>query len=124
MSGRKNNLKRFQLFSAASLAGSLISAVTDIQFLDNIAIQLNPTGTGLNGTFAVQGSLDYNKINGTVTNPGTWISLTLNPSPTVSGTGTPILIDMTELSFPFIRVIYTAVAGTGSVDGYISGKEL
>lgn len=123
---RKNALLPHQIFTAASMTGTstVTSLVTNIQFLDNMAVQLQWTGTPT-GTFYVQGSLDYSDgTNGKLANAGTWTNIMLPQTPLASGSAGQILIDMALLSFPWIRVQYTNTSGTGSLDAYICGKEI
>lgn len=116
-----------RIAAAQSLAASFTSPVTVIKYLDNIAYQINVTTTNSQGTFTVQGSLDYavDGPSGTVTNAGNWIDLNLGSSPTVSAANTNIIINLNQLPFAAIRLVYTsAVAGTGACDILIAGKQL
>lgn len=117
---QKNILKVYKALSAANMASTITSPVTTIQWLDNIAIQFNFTGSPT-GTFSVQGSLDYDP---NTNNPGTWNSVTLDPVPVASGSSGSILINMDELAFPYLRVQYVPSGGTGSLDYFISAKEI
>lgn len=118
MSGRKNFLAPYHAITAGDMSGNITQLTpTNIQFMDNVAIQLNFTGTPT-GSFSIQGSLDYNPVTGA----GNWVALTLTPSPGASGAAASILIDMNQLSFPWIRVVYTASSGSGILDAWISGK--
>lgn len=118
--GRKSNLLKFQILDAADMSGDLTSLVTNIQFLDNIGYQLNITGTPT-GTFSVEVSADYAQDNnGNVTNAGRWIELTSGGVTT--GSPTEIYFDLNQLSAPWIRVTYAESGGTGTVDGFITGK--
>jgi hypothetical protein len=124
MSGRKNNLRKYKMISAASMGANITSAVTNIQFCDNVSIQLVWSGGGTPvGTVAVQVSLDYAQDTlGNVTNSGTWSDLPLNPTPAVSGNSGSIYLDLNQLSAPWIRTVYTRTSGSGTMNGYISSK--
>lgn len=100
---------------------TITSDVTDIRYLDNISIQCIFTGTPT-GSFALEGSLNYYKINGAVQNTGTWTPITLSSTPAASGSAGNILLDLNQLSFPYIRIVYTKTSGTGTLNVYISGK--
>lgn len=105
------------------MSGNLTSAVSNILNMDNPGIEFVWSGTSPVGTCSVEVSLDYNQdINGNVTNPGTWVSLTLVPTPAVSGNTGAIYIDINQISAPWIRTKYTRVSGTGTLQGYICGK--
>ena len=113
------SLPPFQIITNGVMTGTnvLTSTVTDIRNLDNVAIALQFTGTPT-GTFAVNGSLDYN----TATQVGTWIPLTLSPAPAAAGAASQILINMTGLAFPFIQATYTNTSGTGTLNAFIAAK--
>lgn len=114
------------------MTGTLTSAVTCIQWLDNIGIQFNWTGAPV-GSFAIQVSADYvQDPEGRVTNPGNWIPLTLTylSAPNVftsaqsvpTSVGSPIYIDLNQLSSPWIRSVYTSVSGSGILNALITAK--
>ncbi len=122
MSGRKNALNNFKIANAVSMAADITSTVTNIQFMDNIGIQMNFTGDAV-GPFYVQISADYQQnAQGVVTNAGNWVNLVLDPIPAATGTGGSIYIDMTQLSAPWIRLFYDRTSGTGTLNAFIVGK--
>lgn len=124
MSGKRNSLLKYQTISSGDMSGNLTSAVTQIEYLDNIGIQLNFTGTPT-GTFSVQVSIDYAQDSlGNVTNIGNWIAVTLSAAATASGSANQIYIDLNELSAPWIRCIYTRTSGSGTLNAFICGKML
>lgn len=114
---RKNVLTPYHIITDADMSVPIVSSVTNIQFLDNVSIQLVFTGTPT-GIFTVSGSLDYNPSTGT----GSFTALTLDPNPATAGAPNSILIDMNQLSFPYIRVSYAVTSGSGTLNAYISGK--
>lgn len=111
MGSTKNALKSFHAIIDGDMSGNLTSPVTNILLLDNISVQLVWTGTPT-GDFEVQGSL--NEI--------AWEALPLSPAPAAAGAADQALIDMNQLSYPFIRVVYTATSGTGVLNMWISGR--
>lgn len=119
MSGRKNNLRLYQNIVNGNMAlSSIISDITDIQFLDNIAIQLNFTGAPV-GVAAVQVSIDHAQdFNGNVSTAGNWVTIA---SSSMSG-GSPILFDLNQVSATYIRVVYTRTSGSGTLQSFISAK--
>lgn len=133
MSGRKSNLRLFQVITAGSMTGStvLTSAVTCIQWLDNLGLQFNFIGTPV-GTFQAQVSADYAQDEtGNVTNPGNWTAVPL--SYLLSGTmttaltvptsvGSPIYLDLNQLSAPWLRAVYANTSSTGTLAAYVTGK--
>ena len=112
-------------------AASLASNVTNIQMLDDIGVQIQWIGSPV-GVFAVQVSADYAQdAEGNVTNAGQWTPLVF--SYLVSGTptqansiptaaGSPIYLDLTLMSAPWVRTVYTKSSGTGTLTAYITGK--
>jgi len=106
------------------MTGDLTSQVTNILGIDNVGVQIEWTGSPTStGTFQVQVSSDYNQdAQGNVLNAGTWVPISLSPSPGVS-TGSPIYINMTGLAAPWIRVKYIhGGSGAGTLNVWISGK--
>lgn len=95
------------------------STPTNIQYLDNIYLELSCTGTPT-GTFAVQVSSSY-VVN---ENAGSWVALNLAATPTVSGAATVIGIDLNQLGATYLRVVYTGTGGTGSLTGIITAKQV
>lgn len=123
----RNVLKPWRVINAVSMGASITSTPTNIQNLSDIAIQLNFTGTPT-GTFAIQGSNDFDATNmggslpGATVNTGNWVPLDLSSTPTASGAADVILINMNGLSFPWIRIVYTRTSGTGTLNAYLGGK--
>ena len=116
----KNALTPFHVINAQSMGASITGSPTNIQYLDNCSIQLNFTGTPT-GSFSIQGSLDHaaNALTGVEQTAGNWIEFT---GASATGAANNILIDLNQLSFPWIRIVYTRVSGTGTLDAYISAK--
>lgn len=124
MSGRKNALPKFKIVSAGDQSQATVtSSVTNIEFLDNIGIQVNITSGTASGTFDVQVSADYFAVNGNVTSTGNWVSLGTNYRATVtSGSPANIYFDLNQLSAPWVRLLWTKTSGTGTFDAFIAGK--
>lgn len=123
----KSVLLKYHLIDAESMGADITSAVTDIRFMDNIAIQINFTTSDAVGTFYVQGSVDHNvqdPMNSVESPSGNWVDLDLSPTPTAASANDNILINLTQMSFPFIRVFYDRTSGTGTCDAYIFGKSI
>ena len=120
----------FQVAASISMSGTsvFISSVTGILYRDSLCYQFAWTGIPT-GAFDIQGSVDYNAglpqsgfpVNG---GGGTWTSITLSPAPTSNGSGgaTNILINMSQLSFPYIRAQYTNSTGSGFLGVWTSAK--
>jgi len=130
---RKNVLPVHQIITAGDMSlTSVTSSVTEIKYLDNVGIQLQWTGSPV-GTFQVQVSADHNEnaVGTGVTSAGQWIplavsflssgSLTVATDIPTSG-GSPIYMDLTQLSAPYIRVVYTKASGSGTLSAFITSK--
>ena len=112
----KNQLLPYKIIDTGDMSQStLTSKVTDIRYLDNIAIFFTFTGTPT-GTFHVFGNMTNDTTNG--------VEITLPSSPVASGAAGTILIDMNQQAYPYIYVTYTKSSGTGSVNVFITGKSI
>lgn len=118
MSGRKNTIKSFKIVDSVSMGGDIESDPVNIEFLDNIAIQLNFTGTGV-GTFAVEVSLDHE-----TNTAGTFVAIDLSPAPAAVGSADSIFLDLNQLGARWIRVTYTSTSGTGTLNAFLTAKEI
>lgn len=124
MSGRKNSLVKYLNIVNGDMSGDLTSSVTNIEFIDNVGLQLNFSGSPV-GIFSVQVSIDYTQDSqGVVSNAGNWISIPLNPIPAATGSANNIYIDLNQLSAPWVRVFYDFTSGTGTLNSLICGKML
>jgi hypothetical protein len=110
---RKNVLPRFTIFDGASLGTDLSSPTTNIEFLDNVCIQLQWTTSDAVGEFTVEVSMDGDH----------WTPLGFAPVQ-VNQVDDHSLLDLVFLSAPLIRVRYTRQSGSGSLTGFISAKML
>lgn len=117
---RKNNLLKFQTITSGDMSqATLTSSITNIQYLDNVGIQANFTGSPV-GTLSVQVSIDHAQDEwGNVTTAGNWSQVTSS-----AVTSSPVVFDLNQLSAPWIRVVYTKVSGTGTLNVFITGKML
>lgn len=110
------------------MTGILYSTVTNVQYLDNIGMQFNFTGTPT-GSFTAQISADYEQDQyGNVTDAGNWVSM----SPalgTAAGTADSIAGDINQTGFAWMRAKYTPTgAGVQTIQpvadssGSLAGK--
>lgn len=129
MSGRKNHLSPYYIVSSGDVSlATVTSAVTNIQGLDNIGIQVNIlTGSNAAGTFDVQVSADHVEVNGLVKVAGTWNKLgtpyagTISSSVFTDGTAS-CYFDLNQLSSQYVRLLYTKSSGTGTFEAIVVGK--
>lgn len=127
----KNIAQPFAILSSVSISAPITvsSSVSAIKYLDSLSVQFNWAGNWT-GNFSIDGSLDF--AYGTpqtgpgATNAGNWTSLTLSPSNTTIGSGSvqPILVNLNQLAFPYMRVTFTNSSGTGAISAFIMGKSL
>lgn len=108
----------------------LTSLPTEITRKDNVAYELSWSGTPT-GTFVVQGSVSYNPgtpQSGGAVSAGVWTTLVVTDqngnAPVASGAAGQILMNLNELSFPWVRVQYANTSGSGTLSGYVSGKSI
>ncbi len=117
-----NLLNPVHIIASTSMGASITSAAVETRLQDNIGVQLHWTGTPV-GTFTVQISMDHlQDANGNIQVPGHWITLPLSPSITASGSPDDAYIDLNQLSAVYIRIIYTRVSGSGTLDAFVNAK--
>jgi hypothetical protein len=120
---RKNVLERYQAITNGNMASSITSPVTNIKYMDNVLIELVSTGSPV-GQYYVEVSGDYQiDNNGNVLVPGNWVPLYLNPSPAISAAGS-VMIDANQLPAPYIRVRWAPSSGSGTLNMFITAKEI
>jgi hypothetical protein len=91
---------------------TITSNAINIQNIDNVCMEIAWTGTPT-GSFAVEGSLTQEN----------WSAIDLSIAGAAGQAGSRLL-DMNQLSFPFIRLVYTNSSGSGALTAYIGGKEV
>lgn len=97
--------------------------MTVIDDLSMISYSYLWTGSSPVGTVLVQVSNDYSKnADGTTRNPGTWNTLPLSTTPSVSGNTGNGGIDIDANAFFAIRTVYTAISGTGTLNVNVVSK--
>ncbi len=96
---------------------------------DNVSYQINITTSNSIGTFAVQGSDDYQPRTAQQPgNTGNWVTLPLGgatAAPTAAAANDSILINLNQVPFNALRVTYTVgTAGTGTCDIWETQKQV
>lgn len=124
---RKNTLE-YTLLEAQPLDAAFESPVTLVKQLDNCSYQINITNTTSTGFFVVQASNDYgiNEITNDITFAGTWADLPLGGTPTLQASNDTILINLNQLPFKAIRIVYVpnAPGGDGLCDIKLFCKQI
>lgn len=115
-------LSPFSVITNIAMTGNVTSAVTVIQNLSQIGYDISWTGVPV-GTFSVQVSNTYSQnADGTVKNAGNWTSLVLSTVPTASGSSGSGYIDVDAISAYAMRLVYTFVSGSGTLNATVNGK--
>lgn len=129
----RKNVLNYKVAVDQSLTANFTSNPTVIKWLDNASYQLVVTTTDSVGTFAIQGSNNYaiSEPGTLVVDPGNWDDIPLEAAPgsatapSVSAANDTILIDLNQLPFSAVRVIYTSTTpGTGTVTIILNAKQL
>jgi hypothetical protein len=115
MSFRKTVLQNYKAIDAVSMAADITSPSTNIQYMDNITVQLVFNGASAAGQFIIEGSADDVHFT----------ALDITPGMFASDPDGSILVDMNNLSFSHIRIKYLHQAGdSGSLTAFIEGKSI
>lgn len=115
--GRKNTVSNFAMFGTAGAnmaTASTTSAVTEVQYMDNIGIVLNWTGSTPIGSVLISASNDQL----------TWVSLDFGATIDIAGNTGNHIIEITQLPFGYLRAVYTKGSGTGTLFGSLTCKQV
>lgn len=113
----------YSVITNGSMAGNLTSLVSIIQNLSLMSYSVTWSGATPIGAVTVQVSNDYTQNgDGTVANAGTWNTLPLSATGTVSGNTGTGFIDITENAGYALRLVYTAASGTGVLNAIFTSK--
>jgi len=120
MAGKKDT-NNHQLIVGASMADSFTSSAVMIRWQDNVGLQLKWSGTPT-GVFTVECSNNrYPETN----QAGDFYSLTFSPSlDQPAGAAGGYLINLNQVPFSWVRVVYTRSSGTGTLDCWLTSKEV
>jgi len=119
---RKDTLKSYVLLNAQSTASSFdtYSNPTNVDYLDNVGIQVVWTGTTV-GVLEVYGSNDAaNAQQGKY--PTNWSKFEFGAVINVDTTNSDLLIHMNQLPYSWIALKYTATSGTGTMTAKLTVK--
>lgn len=116
-------LAPYTVIENGDMATSLTSQVTIIQKLSMISYTCRWVGSSPVGEMVVEVSNDYSQnADGTERNPGTWVTLPLSSTPTVSGNADGGFIDIDAQAGYAIRIRYERTSGTGTLNVVANGK--
>lgn len=117
MSGRRNNLRNFQVLTDGDSTSSLVSTPTDISGFDNITYQIKIDPT-VDGELFVEFCNDANVNGSSVFDPLNFSqNLILN-----SAIDTEYMLKIQNHGFKWMRLSFTDNAGSGVINAWISGN--
>lgn len=122
MSSRPN-IKPKSVITNGNMSGNLTSIVSVLTNISMVSYAISWAGSSPSGSMSVQVSNDYTQNeDGSVANAGTWNTLTLSAPTTVSGNTGNGFIDVTATAAYAIRLVYTFVSGTGTMQATVIAK--
>lgn len=121
---RKNTLKSSVIVNGVSTASNFdtFSTPTNIDYLDNLGIQVVWTGSTV-GVLEVYGSND-DASKSTTRLPVKWSKFEFGSTINVDTTNSDLLIHMNQVPYSWIALKYTATSGTGTMTATITCKEV
>lgn len=112
---RKNVVRGYKMFDAADVSGNITSSEVNVINLDKASIYLDWTGSSLSGTLVVEARNDE-KDN--------WFVLDFGSPISISGASGSHILIFNELPHNTIRLVFTSVSGTGSLDAILAAKQV
>jgi len=101
-----------KILDTGDMSTSLVSDVLNIQYMDNIGLQIVWTTSDAVGSWSVELSI----------NGDDWTPITLSSPVNVAGTNDNAYLDLNQLSANLLRVVYTSTSGTGTCDVWTTAK--
>ena len=112
---RKNVIKSYKMFDETSMASSQTSVTVNVINLDIASIFFEWSGSSPVGVLTLQAR------NG---EGGTWYDLDMGGTMSVSGASGSHQLQLTEIFFTDLQLIYTRSSGTGSMTATITAKTI
>lgn len=109
-----------------NMLSTLQSNPTNVSGMDDVGYSMSWTGAPV-GTFTFQCSADYQPGLAPTDYPinaGTWTTYTMSNTITAAGVPDNAFADLTLISAPWVRCVYTPTSGTGTVSIWVVGKGL
>lgn len=117
-----NLLNPVHIIIAGDMSGNLTSPAVEVKLQDNIGIQMNWTGAPV-GTFSFQISMDHKEdIEGNIVTAGNWITLPVQPAIVATGTPDVAYVDLNQQSAMYMRVVYSYISGSGTLNVFVDAK--
>lgn len=111
----KNVINPIHILTSGDMSQSTLSSdIINVQYLDNVGLEVTWTGTPT-GTITVEGSVSNSN----------YYSLTFNPTLTQpAGSSGGYLINLNQFPFVYYYVKYTRSSGTGTLNVWAAVKEV
>jgi hypothetical protein len=106
--------------AALNMAADITTDVTNVQYLDNIGIQIAWSGTAPVGEISIQVSNDYDAKLGI----GTWTELDFGLPILITGNSGDHLININQVPFVALRLFYDSGSGTGTMTATACFKQI
>ena len=117
-----NLLLPVHIITLGNMTSTITSSAIEVKNQDNVGIQMNWVGVPV-GTFSFQISNDFKEdINNNILAPGNWITLPVLPAIAAVGTSDVAYVDLNQLSAMYMRVVYMAASGSGTLDVFVTAK--
>lgn len=112
-----------QIITDGDMSDDIVSEVTIIQKISLVSYSFSWSGSSPVGVITIEVSNDFSlNGDGSVRNEGTWSALDIDPAGAVSGSSGTGFVNISDISAYAIRAVYTSTSGTGTIQGYITGK--
>jgi hypothetical protein len=110
----KNIVKAFKILDGGDMSGNLVSSSIPCERLDNIAIQLQWTGTPV-GDFFVDARIDED---------APWTELDLDPAVVASGAASDWIMSFGQTPYSELRLRYQSSSGSGALTAWARAKQI
>lgn len=111
---RKNITPAFEIVTAGDMSADFVSRPIPIEYLDNIGIQLEWTGSP-NGNFFVDGRVHPK---------APWTELVLTPPVAASGSAGDWLISLLLVPYAELQLRFVMLSGTGTLTAWAMCKQV
>lgn len=120
----RKNIAVKKILTAQDLSADFQSIVTNVDYLDNVGVIIKTSGVSDNtGSFGIQVRIKNTQDD---QNYSDWSDLTLNPVPTLADTDTDFNINLKQVPFSELRVVFAVAGGTpdGTCDVWLMAKQV
>lgn len=125
MPAMKNALRGVAIMNAHTAAATFdtFATPTNVDFLDNVSIQVSWTGTPV-GVLEVYASNDQSAYPLGSATPVTWSVLSFGTGVVIAidGTQTELIINLNQFDYSWVALKYTRTSGTGTITAKVTAK--